>query len=258
LDERPRGVTLIAIADGVLGLLVFTIGVLCLGLIPLNSSLEKAIQMVIPPSSFYDTQFGWVSIVFGVSLIVGALGLSRMTGWGYFMVLLNRFLVAILCLAYINLQMLYFILGFVVPTMLIITYLIRSRWFFFEPEVPEVQPKKEEVAVPELPSKLTMPSEKVVKAEEIRKVLSTPRSVPKTCPNCGEENSIEAIVCYRCGMNLKTSSVEVPGSPKPEPQTSRKVADAPQKQMIFCIYCGTKNPSKAEYCFRCGKKIWRG
>jgi hypothetical protein len=42
-------------------------------------------------------------------------------------------------------------------------------------------------------------------------------------------------------MNLKTSSVEVPRSPKPEPQMSRKVAGAPKTNDILHILWGEES-----------------
>ncbi|MBO3802963.1 MAG: hypothetical protein JTT11_03685, partial [Candidatus Brockarchaeota archaeon] len=140
-------------------MLVFLIGVLGLWLAPLGAGLVDALHPVIPPYSFHDPQFGWVSMALGISLVVGAMGLSRMAAWGYFMVLLNRFLLGAYCFAYLSLQEQLFLVGYVVPSLLIVAYLVRSRWFFFEAEVPPVQPKKEEVVVPELPRDLAMPSE---------------------------------------------------------------------------------------------------
>ncbi|MEM2915149.1 MAG: zinc ribbon domain-containing protein, partial [Candidatus Bathyarchaeia archaeon] len=178
--------------------------------------------------------------------------------WGYFLVLLNRFLLIILCISYLKMGMMYLLIGFVIPTMLVAAYLFRTRGLFFETEPVQIQPKKEEIVVPELPPTLTKPSEKTVRAEEIQKILTTKRIAPINCPNCGGENPLDASVCFHCGTYLKKTSHGVSELSVSESKLVKKTATKSQMPMVFCIYCGTKNPSKAEYCFRCGKKIWTG
>ncbi|MGQ9515501.1 MAG: zinc ribbon domain-containing protein [Thermoproteota archaeon] len=254
MDERPLGVTIIAIADGILGLLVLMLGVLCWATISLSTDLLDLTRSIIQSYLLYDSQFYWLSIALGLSLVAGALGLTKISAWGYFLVLLNRFLLILLCIAYLRVGIVYLLIGSTIYTLLITTYLFRNRGFFFEAEPIQIQ-QKEEIVVPELPPTLTKPSEKTIRAEEIQKILATPRSVPQTCPSCGREIPFDASVCFHCGTPLKEPLEKFSGPSVSEAKLGKKMTLT--STMIFCIYCG-KNPSNAEFCFRCGKKIWRG
>lgn len=177
------------------------------------------------------------------------MGLAKMSSWGYFMTMLVRFLSIMFLIAYLVLPVHYIAL-LIIPEIVIVGYLIWLRGFFFEPVISPVIKTKEELDVPELPTTLTMPSEQVARAKEIEEVLSTPKPTPRICPQCGEQNPLEAVICSHCGGHLEATTPKTSILPK-------KIKKGTKDPMVYCIYCGTKNGTEAEYCFRCGKKMWK-
>jgi len=244
LVERPRGITVIAFVDGMTGIMALLLGLIYVGLIPIDIGAIMALFLPAPnwnPSAM---------MAFGIICVVGALGLARMSTWGYFMTMLVRFISIMFLIAYLVLPIHYIIL-LLVPELVIIFYLIRLRGFFFEPVIAPVGKANEEPNIPELPTTLTMPTEEDTRAKEIQEVLSTPKPTPRICPQCGEQNPLDAVICSHCGGHLEAAA------PK-GPTLSKKAKKAPNDgPMVFCIYCGTKNGAEAEYCFRCGKKMWK-
>lgn len=238
--ERPSGITVIAAVDGVTGILAFLLGLLSTGIIPLidiGASLSQVLPNLNPS----------IIMAFGVVCVVGAMGLARMSAWGYFMTLLVRFLSIMFFIAYLVLPVHYIAL-LLIPEIVIVGYLIWMRGLFFEPVISPVMKANEELDIPELPNTLTMPSEQAARVKEIEAVLSTPKPTPRICPQCGEQNPLEAVICSHCGGHLEAT---------PTKTSSKKVRKGTKETMVFCIYCGTKNGDEAEYCFRCGKKMWK-
>lgn len=246
MDERPLGITVIAAADAIMGAIAIVLGIISTGLMPFVADIMAIMGQVLPIS---NGAFPTVATAFGIFFIVGAAGFARMKTWGFFMALLNRLLSVILWITYLKLEMYYFG-AFLIPHLVIILYLLRARRFFFlGPDITPVVPDNEPI-VPELPITLKMQSEQTVRAKEIREVLSVRRPKPRTCPQCGEENALDAMVCSHCGTVLQAS-------PAKSIALVEKAKAVSSKDMVFCIYCGTKNPADAEYCFRCGKKVWK-
>jgi len=245
LVERPSGITAIAGVDGVTGILAFLLGLLSTGIIPIID--VEVLARILPNSS--------IMMAFGIVCIVGGMGLVRMSAWGYFMTMLVRFLSIMFLLApYLVLPVDYIVQALLtIPEIIIVGYLIRMRGFFFEPVISPVTKANEEPDIPELPNTLTMPSEQAARAKEIEEVLSTPKPTPRICPQCGEQNPLEAIICSHCGGHLEATTT----ANKTTIFSKKARRSGKENPMVFCIYCGTKNGDEAEYCFRCGKKMWK-
>jgi len=244
LIERPRGITAIAAVDVVTGMLALLSGLLIM--IPL---IDGAILAQVLPNMNPS-----ITMAFGAVCVVGAMGLTRMSAWGFFVTMLVRFLSIMFIFpgnGFLVLPVDYSVqISLMIPEIAFVGYLIWMRGLFFEPVISPVAKAEEELDIPELPTTLTLPSEQVARAKEIEEVLATPKPTPRICPQCGEQNPLEAVICSHCGGHLEANATKTS-------IISKRVRRGTKEPMVFCIYCGTKNGTEAEYCFRCGKKMWK-
>lgn len=96
--------------------------------------------------------------------------------------------------------------------------------------------------------------ENVVNSEEEVAVQKKEKSdtVPigiQICPNCGRENSLDALFCEECGGSFHKISV----NPEQEENNFPKIA--PNRNEIVCRSCGFVNPDSFSFCGRCGASI---
>lgn len=67
--------------------------------------------------------------------------------------------------------------------------------------------------------------------------------IAKKCPNCGDSNIDDNLVCRSCGSQLEYSD---------EKETTLIIAQDLNK----CKRCGTKNPPENDFCEKCGRQLF--
>lgn len=81
-------------------------------------------------------------------------------------------------------------------------------------------------------------------------------SFVKNCVNCGREIPTAWEECQYCHASQRNNKATVTSSQMPippPPQTPSTIKSETEGK--FCIHCGTKNPSVAVFCRKCGEKI---
>lgn len=98
-------------------------------------------------------------------------------------------------------------------------------------------------------------------------------SIPKLCPNCGNELADDEIFCIKCGTKYEAQAVPVEVNNtasqtlQPNSKVCSKCGSVLDDDEVFCTKCGTKyevpvvseevndTSSNSKLCTKCGKKL---